>query len=232
VSPLGRGRRTPAADAYRDAPLPGPETPWRAVPFAVVDLETTGLDARRDEIISFASIPVDDGRVRPGGTTTLTIRPERMPAAETIRIHGLRPADLEGAPALSAELDEILDALRGRVLVAHSAWVETSFLSAALQRAGVRLRGPALDTAALTHRVLSDGMAPDAVGPSVSGPKGEPKLSVVARRFGLPVHRPHHAEGDALTAAQLFIALASRLELSSPQTLGSLARLSEQGQSS
>jgi DNA polymerase-3 subunit epsilon len=51
-------------------------------------------------------------------------------------------------------------------------------------------------------------------------------LSVAARRLGLPVHSPHHAQGDALTTAQLFLALASRLDRAPPQTVASLARLS------
>jgi hypothetical protein len=37
------------------------------------------------------------------------------------------------------------------------------------------------------------------------------------------VHRPHHADGDALTTAQVFIAIAGRLERDSgPQTARSL----------
>jgi DNA polymerase III epsilon subunit-like protein len=51
-------------------------------------------------------------------------------------------------------------------------------------------------------------------------------LADAARAFGLPVHRPHVAAGDALTAAQLFLALATHLDAREPQTVGSLARLS------
>jgi DNA polymerase-3 subunit epsilon len=49
-------------------------------------------------------------------------------------------------------------------------------------------------------------------------------LSDAARDLGLPVHRPHHADGDALTTAQLFLAVATRLDAREPQTVGSLAR--------
>lgn len=186
------------------------DTPWRDAAYAVVDLETTGLRPRRDEIISFASVPVEQGRIVVGGTVTALIRPRRMPPAETIRIHGLRSADLEHAPALHDSLDVILAALSGRVLVAHAAWVETGFLSKALKSVGARPRGPVLDTA-----VIARGLSGGASG-----------LGATARRFGLPVHRPHHADGDALTTAQLFIALAAKLESREPQTVGSLARLS------
>ena len=48
----------------------------------------------------------------------------------------------------------------------------------------------------------------------------------MARGLGLPVHRPHHADGDALTTAQAFIALATHLEEFGPQTVGSLVRIS------
>ena len=52
------------------------------------------------------------------------------------------------------------------------------------------------------------------------------RLSDLARVAGLPVHRPHHADGDALTTAQAFIALATHLEAFETQTVGSLERIS------
>jgi len=210
-----RPRRSAAADAYRLGERATGDTPWREAAYAVVDLETTGLDPRRDEIISFAAVPIDDGRIRVGRTRTAIVRPRRMPTAETIRIHGLRRDDLAGAPALDEVLDLMLEALSGRVLVAHAAWVERGFLLSAFRPAGLRVPEPVLDTAILARHVL-DG----------DGPGEGLRLTEAADRLGLPVHRPHHADGDALTTAQLFLALVARLDAREPQTVGSLARLS------
>ena len=212
-----RRRPSPAASAYRRASPASADTPWREARYAVADLETTGLDPRRDEIISFASVPIEDGRVIAREARTGVVRPARMPDAETIRIHGLRPADLEDAPTLSERLDVILESLTGRVLVAHAAWVERGFLAAALKPAGLRLAEPILDTAALARHVV----APEKLRSETAIP-----LSVAAHELGLPVHSPHVAEGDALTTAQLFLALATRLDRTERQTVGSLARLS------
>jgi len=209
---------SPAARAYRHAGLPRRQTPWREARYAVVDLETTGLDPRSDEIVSFASIPIENGRVVVGQARTAIARPKRMPDAETIRIHGLRPVDLADAPELPELLDLILEALAGRLLVAHAAWVERGFLSAALKPVGVRLAEPILDTAVLARHVLAPEALPD---------EGAIHLSDAARAIGLPTHSPHIAEGDALTTAQLFLALVARLERTEPQTVGSLARLSK-----
>jgi len=212
-----RRRRSAAASAYRASKPPALGTPWRDAHYAVVDLETTGLDPRRDEIVSFASIPIEDARVMVGGTRATIVRPARMPEAETIRIHGLRPADLADAPVLPEVLDLMLESLTGRVLVAHVAWVERGFLAVALKRAGLRVAEPVLDTSVLAQQVL----APEDLGEGQALSLGD-----VARTLGLPVHSPHVAAGDALTTAQLFLALATHLDHKEPQTIGSLARLS------
>ena len=222
---LRRRPRSVAAEVYAASGQPDPSTPWRRAAYAVVDLETTGLEPRRDEIISFACVPVLDGRVAIGEAVEATVRPRKMPRAESIRIHGLREADLESAPPLAEALDTMLEALSGRVLVAHAAWVEAGFLGPALKRAGLELRGPALDTAVLAYRVPRLAEVVETTRPAPSDTS--PGLSRAAWAMGLPVHRPHHASGDALTAAQLFIALATRLDAAEPQTVGSLASLSQ-----
>jgi DNA polymerase III subunit epsilon len=217
---LGRRHRarSAAARSYRAAKPPPPATPWREARFAVVDLETTGLEPRHDEIISFASVPIEGARVSVGGIRAAIVRPVTMPGADTIRIHGLRPMDLAEARTLPEVLDLILEALAGRTVVAHVAWVERGFLAPALRSAGVRLAEPVLDTSVLARHVFE----PESAGEGAGMP-----LSDAARRLGLPVHRPHVAEGDALTTAQLFLALVAHLERGEPQTIGSLARLSE-----
>jgi DNA polymerase III subunit epsilon len=222
-------RDSPAARGYRETPSPSGRTPWRQVTYSVIDLETTGLDPTRDEIISFAAVTIAGGRVRVGETRYELIRPERMPDEETIRIHGLRDVDLADAPTLDALIDGLLEALTGRALVAHVASIETGFLRAALEPRGLRLRNPVVDTANLAVELsrLRRERPPrngEAAPPAV--PVTSPGLGDLARWLGLPVHRPHHADGDALTTAQAFLALATHLEAFHPITLETLVRIS------
>jgi DNA polymerase III epsilon subunit-like protein len=44
------------------------------------------------------------------------------------------------------------------------------------------------------------------------GDPGWTPLAAVASGLGVPAHRPHVAEGDALTTAQVLLALATHLE--------------------
>lgn len=55
-------------------------------------------------------------------------------------------------------------------------------------------------------------------------PLATASLSELTRSLGLPVHRPHRVLGEALTAAQVFIALATHLDEFAPQTVRADAR--------
>lgn len=212
-------RDSAAAQAYLEAPIPETSSPWREADFTVVDLETTGLDASVNEIVSFATVAVSGGRVTLADARYELVRPQRMPDGDTIRIHGLREADLIDAPPLSQHLAELLDAFTGRVLVAHVAAIERAFLRAALAAGGLPLRNPIVDTAALAVELSRMRREP----PPERAPVG---LSELAKSLGLPVHRRHTADGDALTTAQAFIALATHLDQFQPQTVGTLVRAS------
>ena len=198
---------------YAAAALPHPDAQWRAGRFCVLDLETTGLDPHQDEIVSFAAVPIDEGRIRVAGLTQSLVRPARPISASAIRIHGIRPADVESAPTLHEALPGLVAAMTGRILVVHVDWVERGFLRGPLRTLGLKLREPVLDTARIARALFPD-LQTDAVS-----------LTLLARRLSLPVYRQHEARGDALTTAQVFLALASKLDLRSPQTIRSLAEV-------
>jgi DNA polymerase-3 subunit epsilon len=184
---------------------PALEVPWRDVEYVVVDVETTGLDLRRDVVISFGSVLVRSGRLCWGTRTYLPIRPEQPISESAMRVHGLRRQDLESAPLIAEVADDLRGQLEGRVLVAHAAWVEQAFLGRVVP--GMR-RGhpPTVDTAALLRAA---GLAP-------SGTGHEPDVEDIATTLGLCVHTPHHALGDAVTTGEVFLATVSRLEREHP----------------
>ena len=193
-------QRSGAVEDYLRTTPPAPSLPWWQASFAVLGLEATGPGARGDRLVSVACVPVERGKAILGKASEATIR--------------------LGEDALAP----IVEALSGRVLVAHGASRHTAFLSAVFERAGLRLHGQALDTAVLAARVPPRAPADD--GRSWSPSDIPPGLSAAASARGLPVHRPQEAGGEALTTAQLFLALASKLDRVHPQSVGSLARLS------
>ena len=203
-------------------PVPSPDTPWREAEFCVVDLETTGLDLRRDDVISYGVAIVRHARIPCGQVVYRQLRPTRPISVAAMTVHGLRSADLADAPLIDDVIDEVIELLAGRMPVAHAAWVERAFLDRALRPRRRRLDRMVIDTAALLRgcRLVE------------AGADREPNLEAAARRLGLPVHTPHHALGDAFTTAELLLALATRLERTAdgrrpqPLTVGDLCAVS------
>jgi len=203
--------------------LPGPprrlrRRPWVEAEFASLDFETTGLDPDRDAVVSFGVVPVRHGRVILAESVYREIAPEAPLTARSIVVHGLRPLDLQGAPALSQVLSDLHASLERRYLLAWSADVEAGFLSRAFGGSARWWRRRIVD-------VLLLAQVADRLEGRVARP-GDYNLTTAAARFGTPVHAPHHALDDALTTAQVFLVLATKL---STRGYGTPARLLKAG---
>jgi DNA polymerase III subunit epsilon len=208
---------------HLSTPEPPGHLPWQQVTYTVLDLETTGLDPATDVIVAAGGLRVVGGRAAAATAFRLLVRPDRDVPTEAIRIHGLLPGELEAAPPLAEQLAALLDRTLGDVLVVHVAEVDHAFLDAAMRRSwGCPLNATVLDTARMAaalnrrlHLARPTGRRPDT----------SLRLADLARVHGLPVHPEHDPLHDALTTAQLFLALATRLERHGRGTLGALRRI-------
>ena len=106
--------------------LPGRRS-WRDTRFVAIDIETTGLDPARDEVISFAGIPIESGRIIAAEAVRGLVRPREASTGASTEIHGLRDRDLTGAPTAPEALAPLAALLPHRVPVVHAQWVERTF---------------------------------------------------------------------------------------------------------
>ncbi len=184
----------------------------RDLAFVAIDIETTGLDPRRDAIVALAAVPFVGGRPRPETGYTGLVNPGRPIPAAARAIHGITDADVACAPSPAAALPDFLAACRGRPIVAHGAAFDLAVVNRHARAAGLEpLRGAVLDIGALAHALFPSwwDLSLDGLG----------RLLEVA-----PVDR-HTARGDALTAGALFLRLVPVLEQHGVLTLGGALRL-------
>jgi DNA polymerase-3 subunit epsilon len=210
------------AQEYLEAPRPEPAAAWRSVPYSVLDIETTGLDVRRDALLAIGLVEIEAGQVRLDRCweTLVQLPPEVPLRPDAVAVNGLLRADTAVAPPLDDVLPELLRRLVGRALVVHVAEVDVAFLNRALrQQYGITLRGPVLDTARLALALHGDNRFLGG-----SGHMPALQLDALCERMGLPAYTAHDALSDALTTAQLFLAQATALEARGRTTLGALMR--------
>jgi DNA polymerase-3 subunit epsilon len=177
-----------------------------------IDLELTGLNPRKDAIIAIGAVPVEQGRLLIGQSLYTLVRTSRRSEHAAVLMHKLRVPDLADAPPVEEAIDMVFDALAGRVPVFHTAVVERSFLGPLFSQRRVRLPRAA-DTDILGRLWLRQ-----------KGRSGATRLPLerLALMLGQTPAPAHHALGDALTTAGVFVALATHLDVIEPQTVGSL----------
>ncbi|RFF31520.1 3'-5' exonuclease [Wenzhouxiangella sediminis] len=182
---------------------PSAALPVEAAPLLAIDLEMTGLDPVRDEIISIGWVPINAGAIDLGGAQDHRLaRSERDTVGDSATIHGLRDCDLADAKSPDVALRALIAALDGRVAVFHHAPLDLAFLQRALA-SSLRTAWPVpvIDTLAWHRRRMRMSGTEHAHGNAST-------LEAACRRLGLVARSQHDALADALSCAELALALA------------------------
>ncbi len=164
--------------------------------FICFDLETTGLSPSSDRITEIGAVLVKNGKIADTFNTFVNCGvqiPERI-----TKLTGIDNSMLEGAPDEEEAIRKFIEFCGDRILVAHKASFDTSFISSACDRLGINYNFTSLDTLALS-RVLLTGIE-------------NCKLDTVAKYLRLPEFNHHRACDDANILAQIFIQLLDRLK--------------------
>lgn len=194
-----------------------PSMPLGEAPLVAVDFETTGLDPQRHSIVSIGVVPFTLDRIRFSQRQHWLLKPRFDLQDRSVTLHHITHADLADAPDLRLVLDEVLDALAGRLPVVHYRNIERAFLDSALRyRLGEGLLFPMIDTMALEARVYRQSL-PAKFKRWLGGKPVSIRLHDSRLRYGLPAYQPHHAALDALATAELFQAqVAARFNPATP----------------
>ena len=102
--------------------------------FAVIDLETTGLNfSKNDKIIQIAIIHLTpDGEYEREWVTY--VNPKRKMSAT--HIHGLTYKDVKNSPTFNEIADTVLEKIKNRIIVAHNYKFDGNFLATEFEKTG------------------------------------------------------------------------------------------------
>lgn len=177
----------------------------------VVDVETSGLDPRRDQLLSIGAVAVRGQRIVLAERFEQVLR-RPLHSAATV-LHGLTPAQLARGTPPGEALLEWLEFLDGSPVVAFHAGFDRAMLDAALRRElGQRFRPATLDLALALPALLP-------------APAEAQALDAWLARFGVDNAARHHALSDALAAAQLLLVVQKLAGRRGILTVAALNRL-------
>lgn len=198
----------PLLKQFYQAGVINENTPLKDVEFVAIDFETTGLDARVDDIISIGLIPFNIERIYCNQAKHWIVRPKQKLEEESIVIHGITHSDISDAPDLQKVLDELLSILANKIVVVHYRPIERQFFNSALMvRINEGILFPVIDTMQIEGNILYEQRTWldkffNRKMPSV-------RLAKSRTRYGLPSYSAHNALIDSIATAELLQAQIS-----------------------
>lgn len=192
-----------------------PEAPSDGIRFVVLDCETTGLDARKDRLISIGAVAVRSGDIVLEDSFEALLKIDYNLSAVTV--HGITRDESRGGLDEGEALRDFIDYLGDGVIVGHHILHDVTSLNVALERNfELTLENRWLDTMDLAlHLEQAGAFGAEKAFEGFS-------LDALCSFFEVTPHDRHTATGDALLTAVVFLKLLRIARAHGRGTLGAL----------
>ncbi|WP_437881937.1 3'-5' exonuclease [Pseudomonas sp. LRF_L74] len=189
------------------------ETPLRQQRIVVLDLETSGLNLQRDQLLAIGAVVIEEGAIDFSQQFEATLHRADHQASASTLIHGIAPSAIAAGIAPAEALLDFMEFLGDSPLLAFHAAFDQHMLARALKESlGIRLRHPFLDVAEMAPLLLPD------VEFRRAG------LDDWLGHFNLQASERHNASADALATAELALILFSKARQQGIDNLAYLER--------
>lgn len=190
--------------------------PIEALRWVAVDTETSGLDPRRDCLISIGACAGQGHAINPHDSFEALLRQDRASSVDNVLIHGIGHAAQAAGEAPERVLASYLRYARADVIVGYHTLFDRTVLGRALrQQLGVVYRPYALDVALLLPVLVEE--------PASTGWD----LDRWLQQFELRAYARHDALADAFATAQLFLVVLARARAAGLGRLADLLKAQE-----
>lgn len=164
--------------------------------FVIFDIETTGLSALNNKITEIGAVIYKSGEII--DEFNMYVNPKVPIPPDITELTGISDETVADAPEISAVLPEFLEFIGDRMVIAHNASFDVSFIRAACDLYGYEFKNSYLDTLGLSRYVNPD--------------LKRHKLDTIAEYYKLGEFNHHRASDDAKMLAEIFSCMIKKLE--------------------
>lgn len=167
--------------------------------YVAFDCETTGLNPKKDEVISIGAVKIRGNRVLTSEKFEVIVRPKNQINKESIKVHHIRNCDVENGISSKEALERFLDFIGNRPLVGYYLEFDVAMINKYMQEfLGTKLPNPQIEVSALYFDKKND----------VFGSKNvDLRFETIMKDLNLPLFGQHSAYYDALMTALIFVKL-------------------------
>jgi DNA polymerase-3 subunit epsilon len=174
--------------------------PYAGDELVSIDCETTGLDVKRDQILSVGAIKLEGDTILTSQRLDFLVKPKEPVSEKTILIHHIRPIDLEDALPLEEAMRRVLDFVGNRPLVGYFLEFDVAMLEKYIRpMIGVPLPNRRIEVSSLYYDWRARQLP--------AGANIDLQFETIRQRLDLPRRAAHDAFNDALITAMMYLRL-------------------------
>ncbi|MCT4641916.1 MAG: 3'-5' exonuclease [Bacteriovoracaceae bacterium] len=158
--------------------------------FCVIDLETTGGNHQNDKIIEIGLVQVSNFEIK--DQLSFLINPQIKIPDFIQKLTSIKQKDVTNAPKIEDVIDQIIEFIGDRILVAHNTSFDIPFLNSVLNR----LKKNELENKVICTNVMTKHLIPNITNSN---------LTYMSQLFNLNHKNAHRALDDAIATAELLM---------------------------
>lgn len=187
--------------AWQALPTITTRVPMEQSRLVVVDVETSGLNIKKDRLIAIGAVAVVNGRVALADSLEIVLQQDKVSAKDNILIHGIGgEVQREGVPPADALLTFLEYVGKSPLVAFHTGFDQTMIGRAIKAFLGFRLE----------HQWTDLAYVAPTLHPRLS--RSHRSLDHWMEYFQISNYARHSALADALSTAELLLALRPRLK--------------------
>jgi len=165
----------------------------------VYDTETTGLNPKKDEILSIGAVKIRGNKILTSEKFELFVKPTKEISEESIKIHQIRNIDLQNGSEPNEALNKFLHFIGSRPLVGYYLEFDINMINKYLKPyLGIKLPNKQIEVSGVYHdkkiKFIPEGNI-------------DLRFDVIMKDLGLPIFGKHDAINDAIMTAMMYIKL-------------------------
>lgn len=167
--------------------------------YVAFDCETTGLNPKKDEIISIGAVKIKGNTVVTSEKFEVIVKPENQINMESIKVHHIRNCDVQNGISSKEALERFLEFIGSRPLVGYYLEFDVAMINKYMKRFfGTALANPQIEVSALYFDKKNDPFGSKNI---------DLKFESIIKDLDLPMFGQHSAYYDALMTALIFVKL-------------------------
>ncbi|MDY0052184.1 MAG: 3'-5' exonuclease [Aliarcobacter sp.] len=167
--------------------------------YVCFDCETTGLDPKKDDIISIGAVIIKNNTIVASKKFVRFIKPKTKLQIEAIKIHHIRECDLKDAEDIDKVIYEFLEFIGNRTLVGYFLEFDIAMINKYLKpNLGIKLPNKALEVSAIYYDYKIEKIPQANI---------DLRFNTIMNELKIPSLGKHDAYNDAIMTSMIFIKL-------------------------